>query len=166
MVDVMKIMANFFQKVPCMHCYTRCPQPCIKPPPTHATSRVSWTLTRKSGSVSGGVTAPFSWYTQGSVCAHQESVSPVLCKFWQLYGRVIWRPPLPPSLCHTQVCCRHQAIHYVPRAYSSYNWKFVPLTTFIRSPHPLPPAFGNHSNSTYRWNHTILSFSDWFISLT
>ena len=27
-----------------------------------------------------------SWYTQGSVCALQESVSPVLCKFWQLYG--------------------------------------------------------------------------------
>ena len=89
MVDVMKIMANFFQKVPCMHCYTRCPQPCSNPPPTHANTRVSWTLTGKSGSVSGGVTAPFSWYTQGSVYAHQESVSPVLCKFWQLYGRVI-----------------------------------------------------------------------------
>ena len=25
---------------------------------------------------------------QGSVCAHQESVSPVLCKFWQPYGGV------------------------------------------------------------------------------
>ena len=25
---------------------------------------------------------------QGSVSAHQESVSPVLCKFWQLYGGV------------------------------------------------------------------------------
>ena len=24
--------------------------------------------------------------TQGSVCSLQESVSPVLCKFWQLYG--------------------------------------------------------------------------------
>ena len=30
--------------------------------------------------------SPGSWCTQGSVCAFQESVSPVLCKFWQLYG--------------------------------------------------------------------------------
>ena len=27
-----------------------------------------------------------SWCTQGFVCALQESVSPVLCKFWWLYG--------------------------------------------------------------------------------
>ena len=26
--------------------------------------------------------------TQGSVCALQESVSPVLCKFWRLYSGV------------------------------------------------------------------------------
>ena len=30
--------------------------------------------------------SPGSWCTQGSVCALQESVSPVLCKFWWLYG--------------------------------------------------------------------------------
>ena len=29
-----------------------------------------------------------SWCTQGFVCALQESVSPVLCKFWWLYGGV------------------------------------------------------------------------------
>ena len=28
------------------------------------------------------------WCAQGFVCALQESVSPVLCKFWQLYGGV------------------------------------------------------------------------------
>ena len=32
--------------------------------------------------------SPGYWYTQGSVSALQESVSPVLCKFWQLYDRV------------------------------------------------------------------------------
>ena len=32
--------------------------------------------------------SPGSWCTQGSVCALQESVSPVLCKFWQLYGGI------------------------------------------------------------------------------
>ena len=49
------------QKVPCMHCYTQCPQPCSRPPLTHASTRDSWTLTGKSGLVSCGVTAPFSW---------------------------------------------------------------------------------------------------------
>ena len=52
---------DLFQKVPCSHCCTLCPQPCSRPPPTHASARDSWTLTSKSGSVSCGVTAPFSW---------------------------------------------------------------------------------------------------------
>ena len=38
------------------------------------------------------------------VCALQESVSPVLCKFWWLYGGVNG-DLLQESLCHTQVCC-------------------------------------------------------------
>ena len=40
-----------------------------------------------------------SWCTQGSVCALQESVSPVLCKIW-VNGDL-----LQEGLCHTQVCC-------------------------------------------------------------
>ena len=48
---------DFFQKIPCMYCYTQCPQPCSRPPPTHASAEDSWTLTGKSGSVSFGVTA-------------------------------------------------------------------------------------------------------------
>ena len=40
-----------------------------------ATTGDSQTLTGKSGSVSCGVTAPFSWCTQGSVCARQEFAS-------------------------------------------------------------------------------------------
>ena len=40
--------------------------------------------------------------TQGSVCALQESVSLVLCKFWRLYGGV--NGDLL-GFCHTQVCC-------------------------------------------------------------
>ena len=38
------------------------------------------------------------------VCALQESISPVLCKFWQLYGGVDGNL-LQEGLCHTQVCC-------------------------------------------------------------
>ena len=44
---------DLLQKVPCMHCYTQCPQPCSRPPPTHASAEDSWTLMGKSGSVSG-----------------------------------------------------------------------------------------------------------------
>ena len=48
--------------------------------------------------------SPGSWCVQGSVCALQDSVSPVLCKFWQLYGWVNG-DLLQKGLCHTQVCC-------------------------------------------------------------
>ena len=48
--------------------------------------------------------SPWSWCTQGSVCALQESVSPVLCKFWWLYGGVNG-DLLQEGLCHTQGCC-------------------------------------------------------------
>ena len=48
---------DLFKKVPCMHFYTQHPQPWCRPPPTHASTRDSSTLTGKSGSVSCGVTA-------------------------------------------------------------------------------------------------------------
>ena len=60
MLEVMKIMATSV-KVLCMHCCTQCPRPCSRPLPTHASAVDSWTLTGKSGSLSCGVTAPFSW---------------------------------------------------------------------------------------------------------
>ena len=92
------------QKVPCTHCYTQCPQPCSRPLLTHASAGDSWTLTGKSGSFSCRVTAshksPGSWIAQGFVCALQQSVSPVLCKFWQPYGRVNGEV-LQEGLCHT-----------------------------------------------------------------
>ena len=47
--------------------------------------------------------SPGSWCTQGFFCAFQESVSPVLCKFWWLYDGVNCYL-LEESLCHTQVC--------------------------------------------------------------
>ena len=61
-----------------------CLNPCIQYP-GHASMGDSWTLTGKSGSVSCGVTAPFSWVlvsTRTFVCAFQESVSPVVWKFY------------------------------------------------------------------------------------
>ena len=97
---------DFLQKVPCMHCYTQCPQPCSRPPPTHATTRDSWILMGKSGLVSCGVTAHFSWvleHTWFCLCAPRVCF-PVLCKFWWLCGGVNG-DLLQGGLCHTQVCC-------------------------------------------------------------
>ena len=53
-----------------------------------------------------GATAPFSWSwcTQGFVCVFQESISSVLCKFWQLYDGVNG-DLLQEGLFHTQICC-------------------------------------------------------------
>ena len=57
-------------------CHTQCPQPCSRPPLTHTSTRDSWILTGKSGSVSWGhcsfLLGPGA---QGSVCALQESIS-------------------------------------------------------------------------------------------
>ena len=47
---------------------------------------------------------PGSWCTQGFVCTLQESVSPLLCKFWWLCGGVNGNL-LQEGLCHTHVCC-------------------------------------------------------------
>ena len=52
---------DLLQKFPCTHCYNQCPQPCSRPLLTHASARDSWALMGKSGSVSCGVIAPFSW---------------------------------------------------------------------------------------------------------
>ena len=67
---------------------------------------VSWALTFKSGSVSCGVTAPFSWVlVQTMFCLCPPRVCfPVLCKFWWLCGGVNG-DLLQGGLCHTQVCC-------------------------------------------------------------
>ena len=48
--------------------------------------------------------SPGSWCAKVSVCALQESVSPVLFKFWWFYGGVNG-DLLQEGLCHTQVCC-------------------------------------------------------------
>ena len=92
---------DLLQKIP-----SQCPQTCSRPPLTHAFAGDSWTLTDKSGSVSCGVTAHFSWvlvHTRFCLCLPRVYFL-VLCKFWQLYGGVK-SDHLQEGLCHTQVCC-------------------------------------------------------------
>ena len=50
---------DLLQKVLCTHCCTQCPRPCSGWLLTHASTRDSWTLTGKSGSVSCRVTSVF-----------------------------------------------------------------------------------------------------------
>ena len=97
----MKIMATSFKRSHA-HCYTQCPQPCSRPPSTHASSGDSWTFTGSSVSVSFGVTAPFSWvlvHTRFCLCPPR-----VLCKFWWLYAGVNGNL-LQEGLRHTQIYC-------------------------------------------------------------
>ena len=71
--------------------------------------RLRWRLldtTGKSGSVSCGDTAPFSLalvHTRFCLCPPRVYF-PVLCKFWQLYGRVNG-DLLQEGLCHNEGCC-------------------------------------------------------------
>ena len=109
---------DLLRKVPCMHCYSQCPQLSSRPPLTHASAGDSWTLTDKSGSVSCGVTAPFFWVLVHKVLLCPPRVYfPLLCKFWQLYGGVNG-DLLQEGLCHTQVCCTQSPVpateHYQP----------------------------------------------------
>ena len=96
---------DLLQMVPCMHCHTQCPDPAAGPrwptPPLESPGN-SWASLGQSP-VGSLLISPGSWCTQGSVCALQESVSPVLCKFWQLYGRVN-DDLFHKGLCHSHVC--------------------------------------------------------------
>ena len=88
-----------------MYCYTQCPQPCSRPPPTHTSTRDSWMPTGKSGAVSYGVTTPFLWVLVHKVLLCPLRIYfPLLCKFLQLCGGVNGNL-LQKGLCHTQVCC-------------------------------------------------------------
>ena len=88
MVDVMKIMTTSFKRS-CAGSATlstlnpaaghRQPTP---PPETPGHSRACLA----QSPVGSPLLSPWSWCAQASVCALQESVSPVLCKFWRLYG--------------------------------------------------------------------------------
>ena len=116
MVEVMKIMATSFKGPMHSLLHSVPPNPAAghhRPTPLPETPGQSQASLGQSllGSL---LLSPGSWCTQGSVCALQESVSPVLCKFWQLYGGVNG-DLLQECLCHTQVSCT-QPKSAAPRA--------------------------------------------------
>ena len=102
---------HLLQKVPCTHCCMQWPRPCSRPPLTHTSAGDSWKLlaSLNQSPVGSLLLFPGSWCAQGSVCALQDSVSPVLCKFWWLYGWVNG-DLLQEGLCHTWICCTQKPL--------------------------------------------------------
>ena len=88
MVEVMKIMVTSFKRSHRSTVTFSAPDPVaghslptpLQETPEHSRASLGQSL---MGSL---LLFPGSWYTQGFVCSLQESVSPVLCKFWQLCG--------------------------------------------------------------------------------
>ena len=102
----MKIMATSFKRSHACIATLSAPSPAAghcQPTPLPETPGHSWASLGQS-LVGSRLLCPGSWCPQVFVCALQESVSPVLCKFWQLCGRVNGNL-LQEGLCHTQVCC-------------------------------------------------------------
>ena len=107
MVEVMKIMVTSFKRphactvtlsAPNHAASHRQPTPLLETP-GHSQASLGQSL------VGSLLLYPRFWCTQGSVCALQESISPVLCKFWWLCGGVKGDLLLQEGLCHTQVYC-------------------------------------------------------------
>ena len=109
MVEVMQIMGTSFKKshactaalsAPTPAAGHRQPTPLLEPP-GHSQASLG------QSPVGSLLLSPESWCAQDFVCALQEYVSPVLCKFWQLCGGVNG-DLLQEGLCHT--CLLHPTI--------------------------------------------------------
>ena len=132
---------DFLQKVPCTHCWTQCPHPFSRPPPTHASTSDCWTFTGKSESSLMGslLLPPGSWWAQGLVGALQESVSPFLCKFWGLYGGANG-DLLQEGLCHTQVYCTQSLCPWSSPLLACIPQETLKHSSALVSVGPLGPA--------------------------
>ena len=112
MVEVMKIMATFFKRSHVHSVALGASDPaashCRLTPPLETPGH-SWACLGQF-LVGSLLLSPGSWYAQGFVCAVQESVSSVLCKFWSFYREVNGNL-LQGCLCHTQVCCTQSPCH-------------------------------------------------------
>ena len=97
---------DLLHKVPCTLSALSAPNSAAghsRPMPLPETPRHSWASLGQP-LVGSLLLSPRSWCTEGFVCALQEFVSPVLCKFWWLHGGVNGYL-LQEGLSHTEVCC-------------------------------------------------------------
>ena len=116
MVEVMKTMVASFKRSHDGTATLSPPDPAAghcrptPPPETPGHSRASL----GQSLVGSLLLSPGSWCEEGFVCVLQESVSPVLCKFWRLYGGFIgdpfqFRPQPHPVLLHPEPLPLRQA---------------------------------------------------------
>ena len=90
MVEIIKIMVNYFKRFSTHTAVLLVQDPAEghgRPMPLPETPGLSQASLGQS-LVGTLLLSPGSWCTPGFFCAFQESVSPVLCKFWWLYGGV------------------------------------------------------------------------------
>ena len=88
MVEVMKKMVTSFKRSHAGTAALSAPNPVaghcwpmtLQETPGHSQASLGQSL------VGSLLFSPGSWCAQGFVCALQDSVSPVLCKFWRLYS--------------------------------------------------------------------------------
>ena len=99
MVEVMKILVTSFKRSHACTTALSAPKPAAATAKPHLRQRLLDIYRQIWVSLLWG-----HWCTQCFVCALQESVSPVLCKFWWPCGEVNGNL-LQEGLCHTQVCC-------------------------------------------------------------
>ena len=103
MVEVMKIMATSF------HRSSACTAAGSAPTVATVNPRLCWRLLDPHGQVWVSLLWGHCSFLLGPgahkvLCPPRVCFSPVLGKFWQLYGGVIGNP-LQEDLYHTQVCC-------------------------------------------------------------
>ena len=111
MVEVMKVMVTSFKRSHAHNATLSASDPaagyCCHMPlpetPGHLRASLGQSL------VGSLFLSSVSWYTQVSVCALQESVSPVPCKFLRLYGGVNG-DLLQEGLCHIQLYCTQSPV--------------------------------------------------------
>ena len=92
---------DLLQKVPSTHCHTQCPNQAAGHCQTMPTPKTPGHSQASLGQSPVGSLhlSSRSSCTQGIFCALQVSVSPVLCKFWLLYGGINGYL-LQEGLCH------------------------------------------------------------------
>ena len=89
---------DLLQNIPCMYCYTQCPQSYSRPPPLTHTSAGDSQESLGQFLVGSLLLSPGSWCTRFCLCPPRVCF-PVLCKFWQFYGQVNG-DLLQEGLCH------------------------------------------------------------------
>ena len=108
---------DLLQKIPCTHYYSQGPQPFSRPLPTHTSTGDSWTLMGKSGSVSCGAIAPFSWIL--------------------MHARFCFRPP---RVCFPRLCVSSGSSMMGLMETSSKRAYAIPRST---APRAAAPAAGH-----------------------